>query len=146
MIKVKIKQMKDGRHPLPKYAHKGDAGMDFYAYLERTATINPGARSLIPLGVAVSIPEGYELQLRPRSGLALNKGITLNNAIGTIDESFRGELCAIVINHSKDVVAIEDGMKICQGVFNKFEEAKLEEVTSLDETERADGGFGSTGI
>ena len=144
MIKVKIKQMKDGRHPLPKYATKGSAGMDFYAYLERPATINPGARSLIPLGVGVAIPEGYELQLRPRSGLALNKGITLNNAPGTIDCDYRGELGAIIINHSKDVVVIEDGTKICQGVFNKFEEAEFEEVTSLDETERGSGGYGST--
>jgi len=145
-INVKIKQMKDGRHPLPKYAHKGDAGVDFYAYLDEPLRLFAGDRALIPLGVAVSLPDGYELQLRPRSGLALKKGISLCNAPGTVDCGFLNEVGAIIINHGSEMVVINDGERICQGVFNEYSEATFEEVDELDDTERGTNGFGSTGV
>jgi len=146
MLNVKVKQMRDGRHPLPAYATKGDAGVDLHAYLEGSITLDPGERALIPLGVAMSIPHGYELQLRPRSGNALKRGITLLNAPGTIDETYRGEIGAIVINHSPEMICIKDGEKIAQGVFNEYKTAEFEEVNELDETERGTGGFGHSGL
>ena len=145
MFYVKIKNVRDGRHQLPKYATADSAGVDFYAYLDAPLVLNPGERKLIPLGVAMAIPKGYELQLRPRSGLALKHGITLVNTPGTIDSDYRNEIGAIVINHGTEPVVIADGDRIAQGVFNEYIQAKFVAVDELDETERK-GGFGSTGV
>lgn len=144
-MKVYIKRINGNTNPLPFYATPESAGMDFYARLDETLVLEPGCRVIIPLGVAMAIPSGYELQLRPRSGLAIKNGITLLNSPGTIDSDYRDEIGAIVVNHGSMPFSIEKGMKICQGVFSAFTKADYAEVEDLNETERK-GGFGSTGI
>lgn len=121
------------------------AGMDLYAELHADLILLPGMRALVPTGIAVALPAGYEAQIRPRSGLALRHGITLVNAPGTIDPDYRGEIGVIVINHGSEPFTIRKGERIAQMVFAPFVRALLEEVDELEETSRGDGGFGHTG-
>jgi len=121
------------------------AGMDLYAELEEELTLLPGMRALVPTGIAIALPEGYEAQIRPRSGLALKHGIALVNAPGTIDPDYRGEIGVIVINHGNVPFTIKNGERIAQMVFAPFSRALLEEVDELDGTARGNGGFGHTG-
>lgn len=142
MIKVKILKV-DKELPTPKYAHYGDAGMDVYS--AEDYTLKPGERKIFSTGLKFEIPEGYELQVRPRSGLAAKYGITVLNSPGTLDFQYRGILGVILINHGKEDFEVKKGDRIAQIVFNKFETAELVEVDELSETERGEGGFGSTG-
>lgn len=145
-IKVKIKRTEDAKDlPLPKYATSGSSGMDVYAAVKGEVVINPGEIKLIPAGFYLSIPQGYEAELRPRSGLALKYGITLVNTPGTIDSDFRGLVCVIVTNLGKESCIIKRGDRIAQMVFKETVNADLELCEELDETERASGGFGHTG-
>ena len=144
-MKVKVINL-NPNNPLPKYETPDSAGMDLRANINTEWTIDPGERILIPTGLKMAIPSGYECQIRPRSGLALKKGITVLNTPGTIDASFRGEVGVIIINHSNDTFTINPGDRIAQAVFNKVEYVELEEVDELDETERGEGGFGHTGV
>ena len=143
MLRVKIKKLADDAI-IPNYAHKGDAGMDIYSVEERV--LNPGESVLISTGIAIAIPYGYEAQVRPKSGLAANNGITVLNTPGTIDCHYRGEVKVIMINLGQKPYKVEKNKKIAQLVFNKVEEAELEQVDELDETTRGSGGFGSTGL
>lgn len=128
---------------IPKYAHHGDAGMDLFSVGD--LIIESNKRVIVPTGLKLEIPYGYELQIRPRSGLALNHGITLPNSPGTIDYGYRGELGVLLINHGEESYTIKKGDKIAQAVLNKIEIAEIEEVEELSETSRGEGGFGSTG-
>ena len=142
-MNIKIKKIRDNAI-LPSYAHLGDAGMDVFSVVEKD--IQPGEVALIPIGYAVEIPDGYEIQIRPKSGLALKYGITILNTPGTIDSGYRGEICAIVINHGKKIFHVAEGMKIAQMVLCKYEKICFVESSVLMESERNDGGFGSTGV
>lgn len=141
-MKVQITKIKDNA-VIPKYAHKGDAGVDLYACEEYM--LKPGDRILVSTGIKIAVPEGYEAQVRPRSGLALKHGISICNTPGTIDSGYRGEVRVILINHGKDEFMVEEGMRIAQMIINKVEEVEFEEVDELDETTRGEGGFGHTG-
>ncbi len=132
--------------PLPRYQTEHAAGIDLYAAVERETVIEAGKWSLIPTGIAVAIPEGYEGQVRPRSGLALNHGIGMLNGPGTIDADYRGEIGIILFNFSSAPYTIRRGDRIAQLVFAKFEKARLERVDRLSETARGAGGFGHTGV
>lgn len=132
--------------PLPAYATEHSAGMDLQAAIAENKTLNPGERALIATGLAMALPEGYEAQIRPRSGLALKHGITLVNSPGTIDADYRGEIGIILINHGNAPFTIEPGMRIAQMVIAPYTRATFQEVTSLDNTARGTGGFGSTGV
>ncbi|WP_353217508.1 dUTP diphosphatase [Sandarakinorhabdus sp.] len=132
--------------PLPVYATPGAAGMDAVAAVSETRLLLPGTRWPVPLGFCMAIPPGYEVQVRPRSGLALNHGITVPNSPGTIDSDYRGEVKALLINLGTEPFAIERGMRICQLVPAAVTRAAFTLVTSLDATARGTGGFGSTGI
>lgn len=142
---MKIKIVNKSKHPLPEYKTKSSAGMDIRANIDEIVTLKPLERKLIPTGLYIELPEGYEAQMRPRSGLALNEGLGLLNSPGTIDADYRGEIGIIVVNLSNTMVTIKDGDRICQMVINKVEQAQLIEVDTLDETERGTGGFGHTG-
>ena len=142
---MKIKIVNKSRHPLPSYSTLFSAGMDLRAYLDEPLSLSPGARILVPTGLYVSIPKGYEAQIRPRSGLALKKGITLLNTPGTIDADYRGEIGIIVINLSQEDFVINDGERIAQMVIARYETVEWEPCDSLDETARGAGGFGHTG-
>ena len=141
-LKVKIKKVADVKTPF--YAHKGDSGVDLYA--AEDYLLKPMERKLIATGIKVAIPHGYEAQVRPKSGLALEHGISHANSIGTIDSSYRGEIKIPMINLSDKAYKIEKSKKIGQMVFAKVEEAVFEEVNELDETTRNEKGFGSTGM
>lgn len=159
---INIPVINKSSNELPKYAHKGDAGFDLRANVEEikndnylfnaikfnatTIILNPGGRVLIPTGLYMAIPEGYELQIRPRSGLALKYGITVVNTPGTIDATYRGNIGVILKNDGTEPFIIEQGDRIAQGVLNKVEEANLIEVDSLDETDRSDSGYGKSGV
>jgi deoxyuridine 5'-triphosphate nucleotidohydrolase len=132
--------------PLPSYATAGAAGMDLIAAVQDPVTVGAGERALIPTGLTIALPPGYELQIRPRSGLALRHGITLPNTPGTIDEDYRGEIGVIVLNTGAEAFVIERGARIAQAVLAPVSRAVWQEVDSLDTTVRATGGFGSTGI
>ena len=132
-------------HPLPHYATQGSSGMDLRAYLDQTVTLKPMERTLIPTGLFIELPEGYEAQIRPRSGLAIKQGITCLNTPGTIDADYRGEIKVILINLSNEEQRIEDGDRIAQMVIQKIEKISWSETTQLVSTERNEGGFGSTG-
>ena len=132
--------------PLPSYATAGAAGMDLLAAVQAPVTLAPGARALIPTGLRLAIPAGHELQIRPRSGLALKNGITLPNSPGTIDEDYRGELGVILLNAGQEAFTVERGMRIAQAVLAPVTRASWAEVTELPETARGAGGFGSTGV
>jgi len=142
MIKIKIKKIADAKTPF--YAHKGDSGVDLYA--AEDYLLKPMEIKLIATGIKIEVPYGYEAQVRPKSGLALEHGISHANCIGTIDSSYRGEIKVPVINLGKAPYKIEKGKKIGQMVFAKVEEAVFEEVDSLGETTRNEKGFGSTGM
>lgn len=130
---------------LPAYATLGAAGMDLLAAVIAPITIAPGARVLIPIGLKIALPPGHELQIRPRSGLALKNGIILPNSPGTVDEDYRGELQVIVMNAGQEPFTVERGMRIAQAVLAPVVRASWAEVATLDDTSRGDGGFGSTG-
>ena len=142
---MKVKIVNHSNHPLPEYKTKTSAGMDICANLEEIVTLKPLERKLIPTGLYIELPEGYEAQIRPRSGLALNEGLGLLNSPGTLDADYRGELGVIVVNLSNNVITIEDGERICQMVINKVEQAEWVQVEELTDTERGKGGFGHTG-
>ena len=131
--------------PLPVYATAGAAGLDLLAAVSAPVTIAPGGRALIPTGLAIALPPGFELQIRPRSGLALRHGIVLPNSPGTIDEDYRGEIQVIVLNAGSEPFIVERGARIAQGVLAPVVRAVWEEVGELDATARNAGGFGSTG-
>jgi len=130
---------------LPQYMTDHASGLDLYAAVSEDTTLNPGERRLIPTGIALAIPPGYEAQIRPRSGLALNHGITLLNAPGTIDADYRGEIGLIIINHGEKPFLIRKGDRLAQMVINKVYRAQLQETELLDTTSRNSGGFGHTG-
>ena len=132
--------------PLPSYATEGAAGLDLLAAVPAPVSLAPGERALVPTGLSVALPPGHELQIRPRSGLALKHGIVLPNSPGTIDEDYRGELKVIVMNAGNEPFTIERGMRIAQGVLSPVLRIEWVEVDRLDETARATGGFGSTGV
>lgn len=129
---------------IPYYSRHGDAGMDLFAVEDYT--IKPGERKLIPTGLKVEVPHGYEMQVRPKSGLALNSGITVLNTPGTVDSGYRGEVGVILFNVSDKSFEIKQGQKIAQAVFTKFEIVELEEASELSVSDRGSGGFGSTGL
>ena len=131
--------------PLPSYATQGSAGLDLLAAIEGEIKLAPGARAAIPCGIAIAMSESYEAQVRPRSGLALNHGVTLLNAPGTIDSDYRGEIKAILINLGEATFTVTRGMKIAQMIIARVKHAEIEEVDELPETGRGEGGFGSTG-
>lgn len=142
---MKVNIINKSKHPLPEYKTKLSAGMDIRANLDETVVLQPLERKLIPTGLFIELPEGYEAQMRPRSGLALNEGLGLLNSPGTIDADYRGEIGIIVVNLSNNVVSIKDGDRIAQMVINKVEQVELTEVNELSETDRGSGGFGHTG-
>lgn len=143
---MKVKIINKSKHVLPSYATPLSAGMDIRANIDAPITLEPLERKLIPTGLYIELPQGYEAQIRPRSGLAIKKGISILNSPGTIDADYRGEICVILINLSKEPFIIEDGERICQMVIAKHEQVNWEEVKILGETERGAGGFGHTGI
>jgi len=145
MESLKIKIVNQSRHPLPSYSTMLSAGMDLRAHLDESIILAPCTRALIPTGLYISLPKGYEAQIRPRSGLALKKGVTLLNTPGTIDADYRGEIGLIVVNLSQEDFVINDGERIAQMVVTKYETVKWELCASLDETLRGAGGFGHTG-
>ncbi|MBQ6037120.1 MAG: dUTP diphosphatase [Bacteroidaceae bacterium] len=142
---MKVQIINKSKHALPAYATEQSAGVDLRANVSEPVTMQPLERKLIPTGLFISLPKGYEAQVRPRSGLAIKKGITVLNSPGTIDADYRGEICVILINLSKEPFVIEDGERIAQMVIARHEQAEWEEVQVLDETERGAGGFGHTG-
>jgi dUTP pyrophosphatase len=147
MIRIPMTILPHGEGlPLPAYATPGAAGMDAVAAVTETVMLAPGDRFPVPLGFCMAIPDGHEVQVRPRSGLALKHGITVPNSPGTIDSDYRGEVKALLINLGQEPFAIERGMRICQLVPAAVTRASLAVVDSLDETERGAGGFGSTGV
>lgn len=145
MEKVVVKVVKDRDVVLPKYETQGSAGVDVRANIKEPIELGSLERVLIPTGLKVAIPEGYEIQVRPRSGLALKHGISMANAIGTIDSDYRGEIGVILINLSKDRYVVQPQERIGQLVLNKVAQIEFEVVETLDETERGTGGFGHTG-
>ena len=142
---MKIKIVNRSKHVNPEYATIHSAGMDLRASLDTSVILKPLERKLIPTGLFIELPEGYEAQIRPRSGLAIKKGITVLNSPGTIDADYRGEICVILINLSSEDFEINDGERICQMVIASHERAEWSEVDELGETERGVGGFGHTG-
>jgi dUTP pyrophosphatase len=132
--------------PLPRYATEGSAGMDVYATVDKPVEIAPGAVAMVPTNLAIALPKGYECQVRSRSGLAAKNGIFALNAPGTIDSDYRGEIKVILANFGKEPFVIQTGDRIAQLVIAQYETIKWNEVNSLDETSRGDGGFGSTGV
>jgi dUTP pyrophosphatase len=143
MIKIRI--VNKSKHPLPHYSTEHSAGMDLRASLEQGVVLKPLERALIPTGIHIELPEGYEAQIRPRSGLAYKHGISIVNSPGTIDADYRGEIMVIIINLSNDIFELKDGERICQMVIKKYEKVELEEVIELSESVRGSGGFGHTG-
>ena len=145
-VVVKVRLISDGAR-LPVYGSKEAAGADLCACLgNQSLTIEPHRWAMVPTGIAIALPEGYEAQVRPRSGLAAKKGITVLNSPGTVDSDYRGEVKVILINHSDESFVINHGDRIAQMVIARHETASFEVVTSLDETQRGAGGFGSTGV
>ena len=140
-----IKVVNKGHQPLPQYATAQSAGMDLRANLEEPVVLRPMERRLIPTGLHISLPEGYEAQVRPRSGLALKKGITVLNSPGTIDADYRGEVGVLLINLSQEDFTVNDGERIAQMVIARHEQAEWQLTDTLDETERGAGGFGHSG-
>jgi len=135
-----------GHQPLPQYATEQSAGMDLRANLDEPVTLKPLERKLIPTGLHIALPAGFEAQVRPRSGLALKKGITVLNTPGTIDADYRGEIGVVLINLSQEDFIVNDGERIAQMVIARHEKADFIEVEVLDETERGEGGYGHTGV
>ena len=142
---MKVQVINKSKHPLPQYATGMSAGMDLRANLDAPITLKPLQRCLVPTGIFMALPEGFEAQVRPRSGLAIKKGISVLNSPGTIDADYRGEVCVILVNLSTEDFVIEDGERIAQMVIARYDQAEWQEVDVLDETERGAGGFGHTG-
>lgn len=146
MLKAQIKVLPHGKNlPLPKYMSVHAAGMDLFAAVESEMTIPPGEWKLVATGLAIALPDGYEAQVRPRSGLALKQGVSVLNTPGTVDADYRGEVGVILMNHSKDNLIVKRGDRIAQMIINKIERIVFEEVAELPATDRGAGGFGSTG-
>ena len=143
---LKIKVINKGHQPLPRYATLQSAGMDLRANLVEPIVLRPLERCLVPTGLYIALPEGYEAQVRPRSGLALKRGITVLNAPGTVDADYRGEVGVLLINLSQEDFIVNDGERVAQMVIARHEQADFEVVTELDETERGAGGYGHTGV
>ena len=141
-----IKVVNKGHQPLPQYATEQSAGMDLRANLEAPITLKPMDRRLIPTGLHIALPKGYEAQVRPRSGLALKKGITVLNSPGTVDADYRGEVGVLLINLSQEDFVVNDGERIAQMIIARHEQGAFEVVEVLDETERGEGGYGHTGV
>jgi dUTP pyrophosphatase len=141
-----VKIVNKSRHQLPTYATVGSAGMDLKANTSEPITLKPMERYLFPTGIYIQLPEGYEAQIRPRSGLAVKYGITVTNAPGTVDADYTGEVGVSLINLSNDTFVVQPGERIAQMVIAKYEKINWKEVATLDETERGSGGFGSTGM
>ena len=142
---MKVRIVNKAKHDLPSYSTIFSAGMDLRADLEKPRILKPGARDLIPTGLFIELPRGYEAQIRPRSGLAIKKGITILNTPGTIDSDYRGEIGIILINLSDEDFIINDGERICQMIISRHETIEWEETDLLNNTERGKGGFGHTG-
>ena len=146
MERIKVKVINESHHPLPDYGTPGAAGMDVRAYLpEGPVTLRPMQRALIPTGLKMQLPQGYECQIRPRSGLALNYGISIVNSPGTVDADYRGEIGIILINLGENDFTVNDGERICQMVIKEYTHVEWEPVKELDRTKREDGAFGHTG-
>jgi len=143
---MKIKIVNNSQHDSPEYATSQSAGLDLRANLTESITLKPLARTLVKTGLFIELPKGYEAQVRPRSGLAYKKGITVLNSPGTIDADYRGEIGVILVNLSEEEFVIENGERVAQLVIGKHEQAQWVEVENLDETDRGAGGFGSTGV
>ena len=144
MTKILIKRLSK-EVALPKYETQGSSGMDLSANVVSSINIEPGKKEIIPTGIAISVPKGFEVQIRPRSGLAAKHNVTVLNTPGTVDADYRGELKVILINLGQETFKIEKGFRIAQMVLSPVVQAKFEEVDNLDDTERGEGGFGSTG-
>ena len=143
---MKVKIVNTSRNPLPKYATPFSAGMDLHASLEKPVTLAPMQRALIPTGIRIELPAGYEAQVRPRSGLAIKYGLTVLNTPGTIDADYRGEICVILANLSDTPFTVYGGGRIAQLVVTRCEHVEWQPVDALDETARGCGGFGHTGV
>ena len=144
MLKVKI--INRGRQPLPTYATALSAGMDLRANIDKDITLLPMQRQLVPTGLHIALPEGYEAQIRPRSGLALKHGITVLNTPGTVDADYRGEIMVLLVNFSNEPFIVKAGERIAQMIVAKHEQVSFELTETLDETERGAGGYGHTGL
>ncbi|MCK5537660.1 MAG: dUTP diphosphatase [Bacteroidales bacterium] len=142
---MKVKIVNKSGHDLPRYATKASAGLDLRANINGYTVVGAGERALISTGLFIELPEGFEAQIRPRSGLAIKSGISILNSPGTIDADYRGEIKIILINHSKENFIINDGDRICQMVIQKVEQAEWQEVSVLEHSDRGDGGFGHSG-
>lgn len=142
---MKVKIVNTSHHPLPSYSTAFSAGMDLRACLEEPVVLQPGQRALVPTGLYIELPRNYEAQIRPRSGLALKKGISVLNTPGTIDSDYRGEVGIILINLSGEPFTVNDGERICQMIIARHETVIWEDVDSLNDTDRGSGGFGHTG-
>ena len=145
MDKVRVKIVNKSGNPLPKYESLQAAGLDLRSHIDAPLTLQPMERRLIPTGLYIELPDGYEAQVRPRSGLALKRGLTVLNSPGTIDADYRGEIGVILINLSQETQTIEPGERVAQMVIARAEQAELTEVEVLGETERGEGGFGHSG-
>tara|TARA_B110000305_G_scaffold199370_1_gene226020 strand:+ start:2231 stop:2665 length:435 start_codon:yes stop_codon:yes gene_type:complete len=140
-----IKVIYTGKHELPQFETSHSAGMDLRANIEAPIVLEKGARALVPTGIKLALPDGYEAQIRPRSGLAYKHGITVLNSPGTIDADYRGDVGVLLINHGNDAFIIEDGMRVAQMVVAQYTQFTWDTVDDLDDTSRGEGGFGSTG-
>lgn len=146
MDRIEVKVINKSHHPLPDYGTFEAAGMDVRAFLpDGPVTLKPGQRALIPTGLAIQLPQGYECQIRPRSGLALHHGLSIVNTPGTVDADYRGEIGVILINLGQEDFVVNDGERICQMVITRYSHVKWEEVKELDRTKREKGAFGHTG-
>ena len=146
MEKITVNIINNSANPLPAYETSGSAGMDLRASLDQPMVLEPLQRAMIPTGIHIALPEGYECQIRPRSGLAAKHGITVLNSPGTIDADYRGEIKVILVNLSNEPFTINPGERVCQMVISRYSRAEWVEVETLDETERGSGGFGHTGV
>lgn len=142
---MKIKVNYTGKHELPQFETAQSAGMDLRANIDAPVVLQPGDRALIPTGIKMALPEGYEAQIRPRSGLAYKFGISVLNSPGTIDADYRGDVGVLLINHGREPFTVEDGMRVAQMVVAQYSQFQWDAVEDLDETDRGEGGFGSTG-
>ena len=143
---ITVKVVNKSGNQLPAYSTPDSAGMDLRASLSEPVELAPMQRALIPTGIYIALPKGYECQIRPRSGLALKHGVTVLNSPGTIDADYRGEICVILVNLSDRPFVVNNGERICQMVVTRYNRVEWEQVDSLDETERGAGGFGHTGV
>ena len=142
---MKIKVNYTGKHELPQFETAQSAGMDLRANIDAPVVLQPGDRALIPTGIKMALPEGYEAQIRPRSGMAYKHGISVLNSPGTIDADYRGDVGVLLINHGREPFTVEDGMRVAQMVVAQYSQFQWHAVEDLDETDRGEGGFGSTG-